>query len=174
MVAAVDVLRTLWHRSGDRLELRLRGLTDAEFHWAPVDGAWSVEPDPGAPSGWTYDYEFPTPSPAPVTTVAWRLVHLVADNEIYWEHAFGPGRRNFPDLLVPGTADEAVRTWQDSRAPITAWLDRATDEDLDEPRPSHLGAPRAAGEVVGVLLDEQTHHGAEIALLRDLHRWTVR
>lgn len=170
----MDQLRALWHRSGDRLERRLGGLTDAEFFWAPAEGAWTVRPDPAAPSGWTYDYEVPDPSPAPVTTIAWRLVHLVADNEIYWEHAFGPGRRNFPDLPVPGTAGEAVRAWQDSRAPVTAWLDRASDADLDEPRPSHLGAPKPAGEVVGILLDEQTHHGAEITLLRDLYRWTAR
>ena len=109
-----------------------------------------------------------------MTTIAWRLVHLVGDNEIYWEHAFGAGRRNFPDLLVPATAGDALGKWQDSRAPVTEWLGQATDDDLDEPRPSHLGAPKTAGDVVSILLDEQTHHGAEIALLRDLHLWTVR
>ena len=52
---------------------------------------------------------------------------------------------------------------------MTSWLGGATDEQLAELRPSHLGEPRPAGEVVRILLDEQTHHGAEIALLRDLH-----
>jgi hypothetical protein len=60
VVTALDMLRVLWHRSGDRLERRLVGLTDAEFFWAPVEDAWTVKPDPTAPSGWTYDYEIPT------------------------------------------------------------------------------------------------------------------
>jgi hypothetical protein len=38
------------------------------------------------------------------------------------------------------------------------------------PRPSHLGGRRTAGEVMTILPDEQIHHGAEIALLGDLHR----
>jgi len=44
-----------------------------------------------------------------------------------------------------------------------------SDGDLLEPRPSHLGGRRTAREVMTMLLDEQIHHGAEIALLRDLY-----
>jgi hypothetical protein len=43
-----------------------------------------------------------------VTSIGWRFVHLIGDNEIYMEHAFGPGLRNFPDLPVHGTADEVL------------------------------------------------------------------
>ena len=53
--------------------------------------------------------------------------------------------------------------------PITAWLTDATDADLAELRPSHLPERQmAAGDQVRTLVDEQIHHGAEIALLRDL------
>lgn len=168
MVTAVGVLRSQWRRSGDRLERRLDGLTDAEYFWEPVPGCWNVKPDPDRPGRWTYEYE-PDPQPAPVTTIAWRLVHIAADNWIYWEHAFGPGERNFPDLAVPSTASDAIRHWYDSRQPVTAWLDRAADADLDEMRPSHLGGEKSAGDVISILVDEQVHHGAEIALLRDLY-----
>jgi hypothetical protein len=173
-VATVEVLSRLWLTSGDRLAQRCNGLTDAEFFWAPVDGSWTVRPDPGAPSGWGYEYEFVSPQPVPVPTIAWRLVHIAADNWIYWEHAFGPAARNFPDLEVPSTALDAVQWWQDSRAPITAWLSGADDDSLAEQRPSHLGNPKTAEEVVAILVDEQVHHGAEIALLRDLFQHTQR
>ena len=104
-----------------------------------------------------------------MTSISWRLVHLIADNEIYWEYAFGPGKRIFPDLEVPSSARRAMDLWRESRQPVTRWLESATDDDLIKPRPSHLGAPRPVGDVVRILLDEQTHHGAEIALLRDLY-----
>ncbi len=71
---------------------------------------------------------------------------------------------------MPSTVTEALQGWHDSRRPITEWLRTATDADLAEPRPSHLGDAKTAGEVVRILLDEQVHHGAEIALLRDLYQ----
>jgi hypothetical protein len=60
--------------------------------------------------------------------------------------------------------------WVNSRRPVTTWLASASDSDLLEPRPSHLGGSRSAGKVMTIPLDEQIHHGAEIALLRDLYR----
>jgi hypothetical protein len=128
---------------------------------------WTVHPwgDGSA----TIDYDFPAPDPAPVTTIAWRLVHIANGNWIYWEHAFGPGERNFTDLILPTNAEAARHYWHDSRALITDWIEVADDADLVEPRPSHLGRPRSAGEVMTILIDEQTHHGAEIGLLRDLY-----
>ena len=162
----LDVLRRLWERSARRLVERLDGLTDAEFFWAPVPDCWTVRDIGGR---WEIDYDWPPPSPLPFTTIAWRLVHLANGNWIYWEHAFGAGARNFPDLEVPSTAAGAIRDWQDSRIEITSWLAGVQPGDLDEPRPSHLGGYKTAGEVLEILIDEQTHHAAEIALLRDLY-----
>jgi len=104
-----------------------------------------------------------------VTTIGWRLVHLIADNEIYVEHAFGPGVRNFPDLEVHGTAAEVLADWRASGEPVSECSLPQVDPDLQDPRPSHLGGTKTAGEVVAILLDEQIHHGAEVALLRDLY-----
>jgi hypothetical protein len=169
MGIATELLLTSWEASGHRLQQRCDGLTDDEYFWLPVPDAWTIRLDPARPGRWTYDYDFAPPPPHPITTICWRLVHLIADNEIYWEYAFGPGRRTFPDLEVPHSAAQAMDAWQRSRRPIARWLRTATDADLVEPRPSHLGDARTAGEVVRILLDEQTHHGAEIALLRDLY-----
>ncbi|MET1007935.1 MAG: DinB family protein [Propionibacteriaceae bacterium] len=166
---AAQLLLTSWNASGERLEQRCAGLTDEEYLWRPVADAWTLKPDPDRAGQWTYDYEFAPPPPAPVTSISWRIVHLIGDNEIYWEYAFGEGNRTFPDLEVPPQAQRALELWRASREPITTWLGEATDDDLAELRPSHLGEDLPAGEVVRILLDEQTHHGAEIALLRDLY-----
>ena len=36
-------------------------------------------------------------------------------------------------------------------------------------RPTQFGVEWPARQVLAVLIDEQTHHGAEVALLRDLY-----
>jgi hypothetical protein len=170
MTRVAELLRRQWRDSGDRLERHLVGLTDAEYFWEPVPSCWTVRPKPAAPGHWEIDYDWPEPDPPPFTTIAWRLVHVANGNWIYWEHAFGPGERMFPDLVIPGSADAAREYWKESRAPISAWLDRVTDDELEELRPSHQASPRTAKDMMVILIDEQVHHGAEIALLRDLFR----
>jgi hypothetical protein len=73
-------LLPMWQRASERLDHRLAGLTDPEYFWPPVADAWTVYE---GPDGWTYQYDFAPPAPAPVTTIAWRLVHIAANNWIY-------------------------------------------------------------------------------------------
>jgi hypothetical protein len=40
---------------------------------------------------------------------------------------------------------------------VTSWLASASDIDLLEPRPSHLGGSATAGEVMIILLDEHRY-----------------
>ena len=70
-----------WHKN---LRPRLDGLTDEEYFWEPVRGCWSIRPrdKSAAPisedSGeWAMDFASPDPVPAPVTTIAWRLAHII-------------------------------------------------------------------------------------------------
>ncbi len=71
-----------WHWR-EQLRPRLDGLTDAEYRWEPVPGAWNVRPrgtgtapiEVGA-GEFTLDFAFPPPVPPPLTTIAWRLGHI--------------------------------------------------------------------------------------------------
>jgi hypothetical protein len=69
-----------WRR---QLRPRLNGLTDEEYRWEPVPGAWNVRPrgkgtaPVAAGAGeFTIDFAMPEPDPPPVTTIAWRLGHI--------------------------------------------------------------------------------------------------
>lgn len=171
MASAVRLLRNQWRRSCDRLLSRLEGLTDDEYRWEPVAGCWNVRPSAESPSGWTVDYPDEEPDVPPFTTIAWRLLHIADGNSIYWEHSFGPGVRNFPDLPPRGDAVSAVGYLRESQRPITTTLAELDDAGLDEMRPTHFGVEWPARRVLTVLVDEQLHHGAEVALLRDLYRY---
>lgn len=170
MTSAVEVLRAQWDDSCQRLARIADGLTDDEFFWEPCAGFWSVRPDPDHPGRWAMDYPDEEPVPPPFTTIAWRLLHITHGNWIYWEFAFGPGQRDFPDLEITGSAASAVEDLVASQQPITATLAVLDDAGLDEPRPTEWGDRWPAGRVLMTLLLEQVHHGAEVSLLRDLHR----
>jgi hypothetical protein len=170
VASAAEWLRIQWERSCDRLLTRLAGLTDAEYRWEPVAGCWNVRPDASSPSGWTVDYPEVEPVPPPFTTIAWRMLHVADGNTIYWDRAFGRARRQFTDLAPHGDAAGAIAYLVESQRPVTATLAEIDDERLDELRPTPWGERWPAGRVLALLLDEQVHHGAEIALLRDLHR----
>lgn len=170
MTTRSALLRGQWTRSCERLLRRLRGLGDDEYFWEPVPGCWNVRPDPQSPGRWTVDYPPTHPDPPPVTTIAWRLLHIADGNTVYWEHAFGPGRRNFWDLAPHGDASGAIAYLEESQHPVTAVLAGMDDVALDEMRPTHFGVDWPAQRVLTVLIDEQVHHGAEVALLRDLYR----
>lgn len=157
----------------------LEGLTDDEFFWEPVEPCWSVRPLAEVAAGWGVgewrcEDVWPAPEPPPVTTIGWRLVHLAAWTDVYRSFAFEDRRESLLRMDVPGTADAAV-----------AWLDRAQDRFVDalarlapgafdEPRPAHWGELMPLSTLAGVIELEHIHHGAEISLLRDLHRGSAQ
>lgn len=77
----VEQIDTHWWR---QLRPRLDGLTDEEYFWQPVPGCWTISRrgESSAPMSvgageFTFDYGRAEQSPAPVTTIAWRLAHII-------------------------------------------------------------------------------------------------
>ena len=171
--ADVVVLDSLDYMAAQLLA-RLEGLADDEYLWEPVVSTWSVRRrDDGSVAvdgAGVRDVE-----PAPVTTIAWRLWHLAVDCfDDYSRRLSGDGRDLEPDPAWYLTADEAVAaltaSWQNFR---TTTADRA--DWWAELGPSW--GPWGHHSTVDIALhagNELVHHGAEIALLRDLHRAGAR
>ncbi|HEY9290771.1 MAG TPA: DinB family protein [Microlunatus sp.] len=170
------LLREQWTDSCARLSKIVSGVTDAEFFWEPCAGCWTVhrrtEVRAASADGsgeWVIDYVVPDPEPAPVTTIAWRLVHIAAVNHLYWDYAFGSASLGF-DLELPGSAEAAVGWLADSQAGFTRVLEELTEDDLDQGRLTNWGQTWPTTRIFTTLITEQTHHGAEISLLLDLYR----
>ncbi|MDP3893816.1 DinB family protein, partial [Nocardioides sp.] len=120
----LDQLR--WHWD-NHLRPRLDGLSDEEYAWEPVADAWSVRPrgTSTAPvqaggAGFTIDFAFPEPDPAPVTTIAWRIGHLVvgvlgARNASHFD---GPPA-DYESWEYAGTAAEALQQLDDG---VRRWV----------------------------------------------------
>ncbi len=163
---------------GAQLRPRLDGLTDGEYFWEPVPGAWNVRPrgTGSAPvqagSGdFTIDFAMPEPQPAPVTTIAWRLAHLVVGVlRMRTSAHFGGPATDYESFDYAGTAGEALAQLDEAYA---AWLAGvrgwSTDEVWEPCGPAEgpfAKEPRAT--LVLHINRELIHHGAEVALLRDL------
>lgn len=174
---ALAIEQLTWHWES-LARPRLEGLTDEEYLWEPVAGAWNVRPRGTAATAqaagggdWEIDFALPEPEPAPVTTIAWRLGHIIVG--IFGARAashFGFRQSDYFTWDYAGTADGALAQLDETYA---AWL--AGVRGLD---PAALA--RAVGEAEGPFAEhpmaelvlhinrEAIHHMAEIALLRDL------
>ncbi len=170
-----------WHWE-HQLRSRLAGLTDEEYLWEPVAGAWSVRPRGTALTAMAagagdlvIDWEYPEPSPAPVTTIAWRLGHVIV-GVLGMRNAAHFGREpvDYATFSYAGTAAGALAQLDDE---LTVWLDgvRGLDEQgLDRPCGPAEG-PFADAPMATLVLHihrELIHHLAEVSLLRDLYAHT--
>ena len=138
----LDQIESHWE---GQLRPRLEGLTDDEYVWTPI------------PSD-------------PMTTIEWRLRHLVkglaATNATYL------GGPSTADLRRPRSAMDALALLDEVYAGWVAGIRALGDEGLAEPQ-GHRSPPQFAhAPVARVMLYtsvEVIHHGAEICLLRDLY-----
>jgi hypothetical protein len=168
-----------WHWQ-NQLRGRLEGLTDEEFLWEPVSGCWSirrredaVSGDPRGAGEYVIDWEFPAPEPPPVTTIAWRLGHIAIP--VLGARAanhFGEGGVNGATTTWSPHAQEGLALVDANYEAWMSGLRDLSDGDLWRPCGPAEG-PYADDPFIALILHinrEVIHHGAEIALLRDLYR----
>ncbi|MEV4456096.1 DinB family protein [Microbispora sp. NPDC049633] len=172
-----------WHWT-HQLRGRLDGLTDDEYFWEPAPGCWSVRPRGAgaapvqAGSGaMTIDFAMPAPDPPPLTTIAWRLGHVIVGVLAMRNAAhFGRPPVDYQSFAYAASAAEALAQLD---AEYATWL--AGVESLGE-----AGLARPCGQAEGPYADhplavlvlhinrELIHHLAEVCLLRDLYLHTRR
>ncbi|WP_433344833.1 DinB family protein [Micromonospora sp. CA-111912] len=161
-----------------QLRARLAGLTDDEYFWSPVPDAWSVRPRgsstapvQGGAGDFTIDFAFPEPVPPAVTTIAWRLGHVIVGVLATRNAAhFGAPAASYETWEYAGSAATALAQLD---AQLDVWL--AGVRDLGE---AGLRVPVGAKEpfpelsmadLVLHIHRELIHHLSEVCLLRDLY-----
>lgn len=191
-----DVLRN-WMTLIDRYTLG-RGfyrLTQDEFDWEPHPGAWGVRhremcrtANPsGDPEGdWVCDQDWQAQMSAwplnaegepnePMATIGWLLNHFGAAPGLTAQMDFVGGtvtptvegyRRMWGFTIIP-TVDEAVTRFREGWSALDTALVDATDEMLEMDCDGH---PWKRGDrAVAALLNEVSHHGTQICVLRDMY-----
>lgn len=167
-----------WHWT-NQIRARLSGLTDAEYFWEPVPDCWNVRPRgigtammQAGSGAMTIDFAFPEPDPAPLTTIAWRLGHVIV-GVLATRNAshFGRTPTDYQSFEYAASAAQALAQLDDE---YDTWLAGVASLDAD-------GLARPCGPAEGPYADlpmatlvlhinrELIHHLGEIALLRDLY-----
>ena len=173
------------------------GLTDEEFLWEPMNGAWTVRtvgenrtatPFVTGAAEADFDARLAMAAAAdktdePLTSIAW----------LFWHVGSMPGRASELDVFggarspatgwtspyisthpIFTTAGEAVDTMQAGWRALKTALRSATDEQLEHPtRFWGFGEPGPMGtgaQIVASIVNEVSHHGTQIGVLRDLYR----
>jgi hypothetical protein len=177
--SAADVvkgqLRFAWLYSRGVLE----DLDDDEYFWEPTPLCWSVRRRAPEVRGWgkgefVCEDAFPAPEPLPVTTIAWRVIHLAGWTDIYCAFAFGDLRPDLNDSDVPGDAASGLQWLYDAQDRFLSEVAALDDTTMFELRPAHWGESLPVVNLVTLMLTEHVHHIAEIGVLRDLHRGHAR
>jgi len=175
----VEQLDSHWQ---NQLRPRLEGLTDQEYFWEPVPGCWSLRkrgtstaPRAAGAGEVQYEYAYPSPEPdpPPVTTIAWRLAHVIvgvfgARNAGH----FGGPPVDWDTFDYAGTAADALVQLDGAYATWIKGVRGLGNDGLARPCGPAEGpyADYPLGALVLHINREAVHHGAEIALLRDLYR----
>lgn len=149
-----------------QLRPRVDGLTDDEYFWRPVADCWTVHRDGGV------DFVYPEPTPTPFTTIAWRLAHVIVGVFAMRNHShFGGPAADYETWPYATDAATALNQLDTEYQRWTAGVRALSDDDLN--RPCGPAEGPYADEPMSVLVlhinREVIHHGAEIALLRDLY-----
>jgi hypothetical protein len=173
-------------------------LSDNEFFWEPVPGSWNVRrrdecrtPNPFGSGDWVADFDAEVAMAAvegkgfdPLTTVAWLFWHVgsmagrAADLDFLGgtevaEHGWtSPYIADHPVFRSSSEAVDAMRRgWRALDLAIRA----STDEGLDQATrfwgyPGYPGPPAQGYQIIASVLNEISHHGTQVCMLRDLYR----
>lgn len=162
-----------------RLSRRLQGLTDAEYLWEPVATTWTVRrredalsPHPMGGGDWVFDWSQGEVVPSPFTTIAWRLMHLT---DVLGSYGMVLRGEEPTDTWMEPTPSAAagIALWHAQADSFMHLIRGENDESLARPfRVPWWSREVSRGVVIGTIVTETIHHGAEIGVLRDLYAQT--
>jgi hypothetical protein len=171
--------------SGNGTPVEVPPMTTEEYLWEPVPDSWSVRPRRNGPGPratllrgageWGRDSAEPeAPYPPPFTTIAWRLSHISEMLMLRSDYTTGSHVLTSDTYMTSGEAAGAIAAFVAAsdawRGTLLSCDDAALDTVGLSAYPYGSDAQEVFIDIVWWVNQEILHHGAEIALLRDLYR----
>ncbi|HUP87325.1 MAG TPA: DinB family protein [Acidimicrobiales bacterium] len=166
----VEALIAFSDNTYERLRRRLEGIEVDELLWEPAPGSWSVRAREDGSAFMDFGLGgtsmVPAITPAPVTTIAWRVAHIVdllKEDRCATVLDLEP-EANAGELWLTTRPEEMLDYLERAHATWRGYLSRTDPAAL-------LHAVDRWGtrlSFVHHIIDEFVHHAAEIGVLRDL------
>jgi hypothetical protein len=164
---------------------RVAGLTDAEYLWEPAPGSWSLRPREQVKTAKAFgkgplfaEYEAPTPEPAPMRTIAWLMWHICECCILRADWTIGGRSLDTDDVECPPTAEAGLAQLRYGLSRWRAVFDEVAPEEYAQvgrsSYPHGLDPQLPLADILWWQNREVIHHGAEIAMLRDLYAFSGR
>ena len=156
---------------------RLDDLTDEEFRWQPVPGAWTLRRlRSGRVALDNNDFQLP---PAPMTSIAWRVAHLIdiygSPRNAKWLRVTTPPTPPIPNepWTIAWTAAESTEILRRAVDHFVGLLGAVPEDTWFEALGPGTEPYQDASLASFVLhqVDEAIHHAGEVGVLRDLYYW---
>ena len=175
LAAQLDTTMEIFHE-------RLAGLTDEEYLWEPVPGAWSLRPrgqqstDRGYGKGdYVFEYTAPPPEPSPLRTIGWLLWHISAGSLLRSDYTIGGHDMTWNDVECPGTAEGGLALLRHGVGRYRAIYDEVPADEFAQVGRSSFPWGLDPGLPLRDILwwqnREVIHHAAEVSMLRDFYAW---
>ena len=154
----------------ERLRCRLEGIEADEMLWEPAPGSWSVRT--GANGSPFFDWGLggsrmlPAITPPPVTTIAWRVAHIVdllKENRCATVLGLEP-EASAGELWLTTRPEEMIDHLDRAHATWRRYLSQTDPAALLQPADPWGTRLSLVHHIIG----EFAHHAAEVGVLRDL------
>ena len=162
---AVALLKGQMDEAWDVLARAMSEVDDAMVSWRPASrGCWELRRQDG---GWRPDYHGDRPLPPGPKTIGWLAGHLAGCKEMYFEYAFGPAKKTWDELTIPGDAEGLRGYLSRTQEPIRRALDGLNAPDLDRMALTNWGEHKPLWWILWTMASHDLEHGGQIWQVRN-------
>jgi hypothetical protein len=159
MISLVSFLK---ERADEAFALIVKAMADVDddiLHWEPAPNSRGLRPKNGY---WIPDYDQPQPLPPGPKTIGWLAAHIATCKEMYFEYAFGPGKKQWHDLIIPGDSQGLRKYIEHSHRPLMAKLDELAETDLEKLVSTNCGEKKPIWWIYWIMIYHDIEHGGQI------------
>ncbi len=98
-MTTITLLREQLNDAFDLVTRAMSDIDDTMLHWEPAPSSWGLR---FRNDNWIVDNAKPNPIPPGPKTIGWLAAHLATTKDMYFEYAFGPGKKTLEQLIIPG------------------------------------------------------------------------
>ena len=171
MITAISLLKNQTDESFALVQKGMADVDDAMLHWEPSPGSWGLRQKRGY---WIPDYDQPKAIPPGPKTIGWLASHIATCKDMYYEYAFGPAKKTWYDLRIPGDSAGLREYMERTHLALKSKLDEIVEGGLEQMVATNWGEPKPLWGVFWIMIYHDIEHGGQIMQVKNEYRKAIR